>query len=320
MKRIFMLLLWLVAVASEVSYAQDFPNKPIRMVVPYAAGGLPDVVTRLVGQRMTESTGQQVIIENRPGAGGIGATEAVAKSAPDGYTLLVIDGQLSINPYLYSKLPYDPDKDFVNISLMVTSPLFLAINANVPVGTLPELIALAKAKPGTLNYGSSGTGSSVHLAVEAFKAASGINIVHSPFKGSAAVVQSILSGDVSMGFVALSSVSSLVKSGKVKLLAVSTLTRSSQAPDVPTFGEFGIADYDYKPQIGVVAPAGTPAAIVVKLSAEIAKAVMHPETVQRLAAMSINPVGSTPEAFAASTRADAVRYARVVKLSGAKAD
>ena len=303
-------------------WAQDFPSRIVRMVVPYAAGGLPDVVTRLVSQRMAESMGQQIIVENRPGAGGIGATEIVVKSPADGYTLLVTDGsQLTINPFIYSKLSYEPMRDLMAVSLMGSSPLFLAVNSTqMSARNLIEMIAFAKANPGKLNYGTPGTGSVVHLAAEAFKAAAGIDLVHIPFKGSAAAVRALLSGDISFAPVALSTVAAHVAAGKVRLLAVTTPTRSRQAPDVPTFGEFGFADFDFRPQVGIVAPAGTPVPIVARLSAEIAKGVKHPETVKRLTSFSIDPVGSTPEAFAAILKADSERYARVVKISGTRAD
>ena len=309
-----------MAIAAAVA-AEDYPARPIRMVVPYAAGGLPDTIARLIGQRLADALGQQVIVENRGGAGGIAGTEQVAKAAPDGYTLLVADvGQLAINPHLYSKLPYDPVKDLVAVSLAGTAPLFLVVHPSVPAANFTELIALARAKPGALTYGSSGTGSIHHLSMEALKSAFGLDIVHVPYKGTGQSVPALLGGQVSMLFSAGPSLVSHLKTGGVRVLAVNTAKRSAQAPDVPAIAEFGVADYDYPAEIGVLAPAGTPAAIVSKLSAEIARAVKHTETAQRFAQLGIDPVGSTAEAYAAQNRLAYERYARVVRIAGAKLD
>jgi tripartite-type tricarboxylate transporter receptor subunit TctC len=301
--------------------AQDWPNKPVRMIVPYAAGGLPDTMTRLVGVRLSESIGQQVVVENRGGAGGISGTEAVAKSAPDGYTLLVADvGQVAINPHIYAKLPYDPVKDLAAVSLLGTTTLFLVAHPSVPANTFQELVALVKAQPGKLNYGSSGTGSIHHLATEALKSALGLDIVHVPYKGTGQSVPALLGGQISLLYSALPSIESNVKAGKVKLLVASTLRRSPEAPDVPTVAEMGVPGYDFAPSIGVLAPAGTPAAVVQKISAEIAKALKHPEVAQRYKQLGIEPVGSTPEAYAAINRASYEKYGQVVKVTGTKAE
>ena len=310
-------MLW-TAIAS----AQQYPVRPVRIVVPYAAGGLPDTMGRLVAQRLTEGFGQQFIIDNRPGAGGIGACELVAKAAADGYTLLVADvSQTAINLALYSKLPYDTLRDFAPVSIIGTSAQFLTVHASVPASTLTELIALARAKPGQMRYGSSGIGSLHHLGMEVLKSALGLDIVHVPYKGTAQSIPALLGGEVSIAFAALPSIVQHIKTGRVKLLAVNTLKRSSQAPDVPTVAEVtGIADFDYPPLIGVLAPAGTPRATVARIAAGIATAVRHPEVVQRFGVLGIDPVGSTPEAYAAQTRRDIERYARAVKASGAKVE
>jgi tripartite-type tricarboxylate transporter receptor subunit TctC len=312
------LLAWCMA---GPALAQEWPAKPLRMVVPYAAGGLPDTMTRLVAQRLAEALGQPVVVDNRPGAGGISGSELVAKSAPDGYSLLVADvGQVAVNPYLYAKLPYDPQRDFVAVSLMGTSTLFLVANTQVPVTSFAELVALARSQPGKLNYGTSGTGSIMHIAIEVLKAALGIDLVHVPYKGTAQAVPALLGGQVALLYSALPSIESHVKAGRVRLLAVSTARRSPEAPEVPTVAEMGVPGYDFTPEIGVLAPAGTPPAVVQRLSAEIARATRQPEVVQRFAQLGIEAVGSTPAAYAAIIRASQEKYAKAVKISGARAD
>ena len=312
---LFLLLL------SCVSMAQEFPTKPIKMVVPYAAGGLPDTMARLVNVYAAEYLGQQIIVENRGGAGGIAGSEAVAKSAPDGYTLLVADvGQLAINPYIFSKLPYDPDKDLTPVTLIGTSTLFLCLHPSVPANNFQELIAYIKANPGKVNYGSSGQGSIHHLATEALRVAFKLDIVHVPYKGTGQAVPALLGGQVAMLYSALPSIEAQAKSGKVKIVAQSTPKRSAQAPDVPTVAELGAPGYNFAPEIGVLAPAGTPAAIVQKLSTELARAAKHPEVVKRFTQLGIDAVGSTPQEYAAQIRADHQRYSEVVRVAGVKAD
>jgi len=317
----FLFLLAALACCTSAG-AQDYPNKPVRVVVPYAAGGLPDTMTRIVGQRLVDDLKQPFIVDNRPGAGGIGACELVAKSNPDGYTLLIVDvAQTAINPALYAKLPYDSLRDFAAVSLMGTSAQFLVAHASVPANTLTELIALAKAKPGQLRYGSGGTGSVHHLSMEALKTPLGLDIVHVPYKGTGQAVPALIGGEVSLLFSALPSIAAHIKGGRLKLLAVNTTRRSAQAPDVPTIAEVtGIKDYDYPPAIGVLAPAKTPKAVVSRISAAVARAVNHPDTVNRYTALGIDPVGNTPEQYAAQIRIDIVKYAKAVKASGVKVD
>ena len=301
--------------------AQEWPSRPLRLVVPYAAGGLPDTMARLLGQRLAESLGQNVLVDNRPGAGGISGTELVARSPADGYTLLVADvGQLAINPFLYANLPYDPLKDFAPVSLIGTSTLFLVAHPSVAANNLAELAALAKAQPGRLNYGSSGTGSIQHIATEVLKTALGIELVHVPYKGTAQAVPALLGGQVALLFSALPSIEAHRKAGRVKLLAASTLKRSREAPNVPTVAEQGVPGYSFTPEIGLVAPAATPIAIVQRLSAAVAKAVAHPELAQRYAQLGIEPVGSTPQAYAAVIHDSYDKYAVAVRISGAKAE
>jgi tripartite-type tricarboxylate transporter receptor subunit TctC len=317
MRVVFLLLALLPALAP----AQDWPSKPVRMIVPYAAGGLPDTMARILGARLGETLRQQVLVENRGGAGGIAGTEAVAKSAPDGYTLLVADvGQVAINPHLYAKLPYDALKDLGAVTLLGTTSLFLVANPSVPAASFADLVALARAQPGKLSYGSSGIGSIHHLATEALKASLKLDIVHVPYKGMGQAVPALLGGQVSLLYSALPAIDAHVKAGKLKLLAISTPRRSAQAPDVPTVAELGVPGYDFGPEIGVLAPAGVPPALLAKISTEIAAAVRHTEVSQRYLQLGIDPVGSTPEAYAARIRAAYQRYARVVKESGAKAE
>ena len=315
-------VLVLAAVFAGPAFAQDYPNKPVKMVVPYAPGGLPDTMSRIICHRVGEALGQQFVIENRPGAGGIAGCEAVAKAAPDGYTLLIADvGQLAINPALYSKLSYDPLRDFTPISLAGISPIFLAVHVSVPVNSLADLIKAAKANPGKFTYGSSGTGSIHHLNMEALKAGVGIDLVHVPYKGAGQSIPALVSGQVSIVPAALPALAAHIKAGKVKLLAVNTLKRSAQAPDVPTVAEVtGIADFHYPAEIGVLATAGTPKGVVDKLAAEIAKAVRHPDTVQRFTNLGIDIVGGTPEEYAAIIRSGLEKYAKVVKAANVRID
>ncbi|HEY5897839.1 MAG TPA: tripartite tricarboxylate transporter substrate binding protein [Burkholderiales bacterium] len=289
--------------------------------MPYAAGGLPDTIARLVGAKVGASLGQQLIVENMGGAGGISGVNEVVKSAADGYTLLVADvGQVAINPHLFSKLPYSPIKDLTPVSLIGVAPLYLVVHPSVPANSLKELVALAKAQPGKLNYGSSGVGSIHHLATEALKAGFGIDLVHVPYKGTGQSVPALLGGQVAVLYSAGPSIAGHVKEGRVKVLAVSTAKRSPQTPDVPAVSEFGLAGYDYPAEIGMLAPTGTPREVISRMSAEIAKAVKQQDIVQRFAQLGIDPVGSTPEYYGEVNKADYEKFATAVKTSGAKVD
>ena len=316
----FIRLLALFAVAC-VAHAQGYPNRAIKIVVPYSAGGLPDTMTRAVTPKLGEALGQPVVVENMGGAGGISGVTEVARAQPDGYTLLVADvGQVAINPHLFAKLPYDPLKDLTPVSLIGTSPLYLVAHPSVPVNSLQELVAYAKANPGKLNYGSSGIGSIHHLATEALKAGFGIDLVHVPYKGTGQSVPALLGGQVALLYSALPSIAGHLKDGKVKILAISSEKRSAQTPDVPTVAELGIPGYDYVAEIGMLAPAGTPREIVQRLATEMAKVVKQPDVVQRFTQLGIDPVGSTPQAYAALNKSDYEKYAKLVKASGAKID
>ena len=326
MKRISLLLPRLGAVALTITFAaasvaqeSTYPARPIKLVVPYAAGGFPDTVSRMVGQRAGEVLGQPFVIENRPGAGGLAACELVARAAPDGYTLLAMDnGHWGINPALYPKLPYDPLRDFAPVSLMGMTPMFLFVHASVPATSLQELIALGKSKPNQMNYGSSGIGSIHHLAMEMVKSVTGLEVVHIPYKGSGQSVPALMGGQTSLMVASLPSLTAHVKAGNVRILAVIAGKRVSQAPGVPTFPEQGVPALDFLTHVGVVAPAGTPASVVARLNAGIARALENPDLVQKLAGVGVEPAPGSPESFAAQMQEEMKKYATAVRVSGAK--
>ena len=300
--------------------AQTFPSKTIHFVVPYGSGGSPDVLSRVLAQKLSENIGQPVVVDNRPGAGGIIAAEAVAKAAADGYTLFIADtGHVAINPSLYAKLPYDPIKDFTPVTLAVTTPLFLAATATLPIQTVKQLIDYANSKPG-LPYGSSGNGSPHHLGVELFKLLTGVKMTHVPYKGVAQSVPALVAGDVAVLFAALPSLSPHVRSGKVRLLAVGTAARTPLMPEVPTLAESGAPGFEIDADIGFLAPAGTPREVVQKLNSEILKVLHAPDVKQRLAGLGIDVAGSSPERYAEAIRAKIQRYGKLVKDAGARVD
>ncbi|MBW8904648.1 MAG: tripartite tricarboxylate transporter substrate binding protein [Betaproteobacteria bacterium] len=303
------------------AHAQNYPSRPIRIIVPYAPGGLPDTMTRLVGGKLADPLGQPIVVENMGGAGGINGVAEVVKSAPDGYTLLVADvGQIAINPHLFSKLPYQPLKDLAPVSLIGTSPLYLVAHPSVPANTLKELVALAKKEPGKLNYGSSGIGSIHHLATEALKAGFGIDIVHVPYKGTGQSVPALLGGQVALLYSALPSIAGHLKDGKVKMLAISSAKRSPHTPDVPTVAENGIAGYDFVAEIGLLAPAATPREVIQRLAGEMAKVAKQPDVVKRFTELGIDAVGSSPADYGALNKTEFEKYGRLVKETGAKVD
>ena len=313
-------LLALLAFAGAV-HAQGFPSRTVKLVVPYAPGGLPDTMARLIGAKMGDALGQQVVIENKGGAGGISGVTDVVKAPADGYTLLIADvGQIAINPHLFAKLPYDPMKDLAPVSLVGTSALYLVAHPSVGVNSMSDLVALAKAQPGKLNYGSSGIGSIHHLATEALKSSLGINMVHVPYKGTGQSVPALLGGQVALLYAALPSILGHVKDGKVKILAVSTSQRSAQTPDVPTVAESGVPGYEFVAEIGLLAPAGTPRDVIGRLAAEVGKAVKQPDVAQRFTQLGIDAVGSSPEAYDAKNRVAYAKFAQIVEATGAKID
>ena len=305
---------------SLTAHAQGFPNKPIRLIVPYAAGGLPDTVARVLSQRLPEGLGQTVIVENRPGGNGAVAAAALAASPADGHTLLVTDGSMiTINPLLSKKLGYDPAKDFAPVSLIAQSPLFLAAHPSVPANTLDELVALAKSRPGKLNYGSSGIGSSHHLSMEAMKAGLGFFMVHIPFRGSAASVPAMIGGQVDVVFSAYPSLAGFVKNGQAKLIATNSAKRSPLAPNVPAISE-RLPDYDFAVNVVMLAPAGAPADAIQRVSDEIARIVKRPEVVDHLRTAGIDPVGGNPAALAAALSEESKRVTAAAKRANLKAE
>jgi tripartite-type tricarboxylate transporter receptor subunit TctC len=352
------------------TFAQTYPSKPIRFVVPFPAGGPLDIVARSIGQELTKSWGQPVIVDNRPGAGGrpravsrvpaCGMRTSVSRDArhriyrvrgihlrgripcrgtpappsdgasapisspnplPDGYTILM--GAVSthaINVTLYSKLPYDPLKDFAPITLITSVPNVLVLHPSVPAKNVNELIALAKAKPGQLNFASGSTGSAGHLAGELFKSMAGVDMVHIPYKGAAPAVIDLLAGHVSLMFDNMSSALPNIKTGRVRAIAVTTLKRSPMLPQLPTINESGLRGFDISTWFGVFAPGGTPPDIVTRLNTELVRILNTPEMKERLAALGAEPVGNKPDEFAAFIKAEIPKYAKVIKASGAKAD
>jgi tripartite-type tricarboxylate transporter receptor subunit TctC len=283
------------------------------VIVPFAPGGPNEIIARLVAQRLSETLGQPFIVENRPGAGGNVGTDLVAKSAPDGYTLLSAGpGSLVINPLL-GAAPYDTARDFAPVAIMATAPNALVVHPSVPARTVRELIALARSRPDELNYASGGVGSTPHLAAALFAAMAGIRIVHVPYKGTGPAVTDLLGGEVQVAVLGIPTVLPYIRSGKLRALAVTGKRRSAELPDVPTVEEAGVAGYEVSPWYGLLAPAATPRPIIAVLGAEVTKIVRSPGLVEKLAAQGAEPAGGTPEEFAAYLRAEAARWGRVIR-------
>jgi len=320
-RRILECLFALIAAVALVpaAMAQEYPAKPVTFFVPFAAGSATDTLARSLGQGVTAETKQNVIIDNRPGAGGNIATELVAKAPADGYTLLVAPSAFSVNPSLYPKLPYDPVKDFAPVALLVRNPYVLSVHPSLPVRSAKELIALAKTRAGQLVYSSAGNGSGAHLCGEMMKTMAGINVVHVPYKGAAPAITDLISGQVQYSFLAFRSSRPHIMSGRLRALAVSTANRSAALPDLPAVAET-LPGYDLPVWYGVAAPAGTPREIVAKLNAEILRTLATPDSRKRMAMDAAEPIGGTPEQFGDYIRSEIVKYAKIVKESGAKID
>jgi tripartite-type tricarboxylate transporter receptor subunit TctC len=298
------------------AHAQEYPSRPVRVVVPFAPGGPNDLIVRLVAPKLTESLGQPFLVENRAGAGGNIGTDYVAKSAPDGYTLLSVGpGSLIINP-LMGKVPYDTGRDFTPITLMARAPNALVVHPSLPARTVAELIALARARPGEINYGSGGSGSTPHLAAALFAAMAGVTLTHVPYKGTAPATADLVGGQVQIAFLGIPAVLAHARSGKLRVLAVTGLQRSPELPDVPTVDESGVPGYEVSPWYGLLAPAGTPYAVVARLSSETAKIVRDAEMRGKLAAQGAEAGGGTPEEYAAVIRADSATWSRVIAQAG----
>lgn len=307
-----------LASSAPATAQPQFPTKPIRLVVPFSAGSATDILARIISSKMGEGGTYQVIVDNRPGAGGTLGATTVAKSAPDGYTLILVSVSHAINATLYPKLGYDTVKDFAPVSLVASVPNVLVVNTGSPYKSVHDLVAAAKARPGVMNFDSAGSGSSTHLSGEMFKMQAGIDIVHIPYKGTGEALTDVMAGRGDMMFAPTVSAMPFVKQGKLRALAVSTSKRAGALPDISTVAESGLPGYVFDSWFGVLAPAGTPKEIVSALNAEIAKALAAPDVRERLAAQGAEPRGSTPQEFAGYIQAQIVKLAPVVKQSGIK--
>ncbi len=319
----FFALFSLIAIGAlpPAALAQTYPNKAIRLIVPFPPGGAVDILGRAVAAKLAEQLGQPVTIDNRPGAGGAIGGEAAAKSAPDGYTLLMgSTTTMSINQYLYAKPPYDPARDFVPVTLIAFVPHMLVVGPAVAAQNLRDFIAYARANPGKLNYASAGNGTPHHIAAEMFKQMTGTEMVHVPYKGTGPAVTDIVGGQVSFMSVEILAAMPMITAGKLRALGVATPRRNPSAPDVPTVAEAGLPGFEVTSWYGVVAPAGTPREITAKLATEIAKAVASPDFKERLAGLGATAVGNTPDEFGAFMRREGEKWEKAVKASGARLD
>ena len=301
--------------------ADDYPNKAIRFIMPYPIGGSIDIAGRMVAQRLAENLGQAVVIDNRTGAGGIVGTETGARAAADGYTLLMGGtGTLALSPSLQKSLPYDPNKDFTPVTLLVTIPYVVVVHPAVRVNNIRELIALAKAKPNEINYGSGGSGSAPHLAAELFKTMADVKITHVPYKGSTPAITDTMSGQVQLTFTGIPSVMTQMKAGRLRPIGVTSLIRAAALPDVPTIAESGVPGYEVNPWFGVLLPARAAQPLVARINAEILKVLQQPATRERFAAEGFEAAGNTPAQFAAYIKSEQVKWAKVIKDGGIRAD
>jgi tripartite-type tricarboxylate transporter receptor subunit TctC len=309
----------LVAAAGHAA-AQAYPVKPVRLVVPFSAGGSTDIVARTLAVKLTEAFGQTVVVDNRAGGGTVIGTEIVARSAPDGYTLLVVPAPFTINPSLLPRLPYDPQNDFTPVTLINTTPLVVVVNPSVPARSVKEFVALAKAKPGMLNFGSSGTGGSNHLAGELFNAMAGVKMVHVPYKGNAPALTDLVGGHVDVVFNGLTSAFALIKGGKIRPLAVTSIRRSSVLPDLPTLDESGLKGFEATAWNGLAGPAKMPKEAVDRIAAEVARTLSSADVRERLKAEGSDPVGSTPQDFARFLRDEIAKWGKVIRYAKVKAE
>jgi tripartite-type tricarboxylate transporter receptor subunit TctC len=307
-----------LACCSAAAQAQNFPAKPVRLIVPFAPGGSTDIVARVLGQKLNELWGQPVLVDNRAGGSTVIGTEIVAKAPPDGHTLLVTPAPFTIVPSLMPKLPYDPQKDFEPITLINTTPLVVVVHPGVPAKSIKELVALAKAKPGALNYGSSGSGGSNHLAGELFNAMAGVKMVHVPYKGNAPALTDLVGGHVDVVFNGLTSALPFIKSGKLRALGMTSLNRSATLPQVPTLDEQGLKGFQAVAWNGLTAPARTPKAVVDKINADVVKVVRAPELVEKLKAEGSDPVGSSVDAYAKFLRDEIAKWNKVIRFANIK--
>jgi tripartite-type tricarboxylate transporter receptor subunit TctC len=317
------LLMVATSALSNASFAQSgtYPTKPVRLIVPSPPGDGSDLMARAIGERLSQTLGQPVVVDNRPGAGGRVGTEAAAKSAPDGYTLIMGNaGSHGINSALYRDLTYDIERDFVAVTEVMRAPNVLVVNSALPAKNVTEFIALLKASPGKYSYGSGGNGSSAHFTAELFKSMAGVDIAHIPYKGATPALTDVIAGQVVMFMGNLPPAMGHIKSGRVRALAVTTAQRSPLVPDVPTIAESGLPGFETVAWFGIFAPAGTPRDIVVRIRDEVAKIVQQPEIRERIATLGGEPVGNTPEAFATIVKSDIAKWKQVAKTANITAD
>ena len=315
-KYLTLLLLWVSVAAS----AQSFPVKPLRIILGFPPGGATDIAARAVAQKLTENFGQQVIVDNRPGAASNIGAEAVARAAPDGYTMFLGSVSTSINPSLYARLSYDPQRDFAAVAHVATTPFLLVVHPSMPVQNVRELIAFAKARPEQINYATAGAGSGAHLFMELFASLSGVRVINVAYRGAAAATTDVLAGQVPMMFDNIFTTLPLARSGKFRALAVSTAQRSAIAPEIPTVAEAGVPGYDANAWFGLFAPAAVPKDIITRLNAEVIRGLQTADMRERLRALGATPGSGTPEQFAAFFRNEVAKWAKVVKSAGVRAD
>ena len=307
--------------AASIVTAQDYPNKAIRFIMPYPIGGSIDIAGRLVAQRLADNLGQGVVVDNRTGAGGVVGTETAARAAPDGYTLLMGGtGTLALSPSLQKNLPYDPNRDFTPVTLLVTIPYVVVVNPALRANNIRELIALAKAKPGEINYGSGGNGSAPHLAADLFKTMADVKITHVPYKGSTPAITDTMSGQVQLTFTGIPSAIAYIKAGRLRAIGVTSAKRTAALPEVPTIAESGVAGYEVNPWFGVLLPARAATPLVTRINAEILKVLNLPATRERFAAEGFEAAGNTPAQFAAYIRSEQAKWAKVIKDANIRAD
>ena len=317
--RALSVLLFLLCAAAAL--AQPYPTKAVRMVVPFAAGaGSNDIMARLTAQKLGDSLGQQFVVDNRPGASGIIGCDIVAKAQPDGYTVLMMSLTFTVNPSLFKKLPYDTVKDLVPVTMVASAPLMLVVHPSIPVKSVAEFIAYAKANPGKLNFGSGGPGTTPHLAGEMLKAMAHLDVTHIPYKGGAPALSDLISGQIQFMLENIPGTLPFAKAGKLRALAVTDLKRSPLLPDLPTLDESGLKGYQIVGWNGLFVPAGTPSAIINKLHTEVVKALALPDVKERLATMGADGVGDTPQHFTAFIKAEIPKWAKVVKDAGLKVE
>ena len=304
---------------SAAAFAQEYPTRPIRIIVPFTPGGATDIIARLMSQRFYEAWGQVATVENRPGAGGTIGADIVAKSPPDGYTLLLSSASVAVNVTLYPKLPFDARKDFIALTQIASSPIALCVHPSVPARNVKELVAVSRARKGGLNFGSNGSGTTSHLAGVMLQQLAGLTMTHIPYKGASAAMVSLVGGEVDFGLPAVTSGRPLIAAGKLRGLAVTTKRRSSVLPDLPTLDSI-YPGFDIDNWFSLFAPAGTPPQVVNRLHAEVLKGLQHPDMKAWMVREGAEPLGSTPAEFAAFFRTEIEKYARIVKISGAKPD